>query len=72
MDRDVPAADPRLSRSLRLQIAATLVGGTLLVCSLIAGWLWSQPFFAALPAFLAVVLLGTPLVAAAVRDLFLG
>ena len=72
IDRDVPAADPRLSRSLRLQIAATLVGGTLLVCSLIAGWLWSQPFFAALPAFLAVVLLGTPLVAAAVRDLFHG
>ncbi len=63
---------PRLTPSLRLQIAATLLGGTLLICSLIAGWLWQQPFFAALPAFLAVLLLGIPLVAAAVRDLFHG
>lgn len=66
------AAVPRLSRGLRLQIAATLLGGTLLLCSLIAGWMWKQPFFAALPAFLAVVLLGAPLVTAAVRDLFQG
>jgi Cd2+/Zn2+-exporting ATPase len=63
---------PRLSWALKAQIAATLVGGTLLVCSLVAGWLWQQPFFAAVPAVAAVVLLGTPLVAAAARDLFEG
>jgi Cd2+/Zn2+-exporting ATPase len=67
-----PRVVPRLDRMLQAQIAATLVGGALLVCSLIAGWLWRQPFFAALPAFLAVVLLGAPLVAAALRDLAQG
>ncbi len=62
----------RLNPSLRLQIVATLVGGTLLVCSLVAGWLWKQPFFAALPAALAVAILAAPLVTAAVRDLLRG
>jgi Zn2+/Cd2+-exporting ATPase len=62
----------RLDRSLRLQIVATLVGGTLLVCSLVAGWLWQQPFFAALPAALAVAILAAPLVAAALKDLLGG
>lgn len=66
------AVAPRLSWALKAQIAATLVGGTLLVCSLVAGWLWRQPFFAAVPAVLAVLLLGTPLVAAAARDLLQG
>jgi Zn2+/Cd2+-exporting ATPase len=66
------AVTPRLSPALRLQIVATLVGGTLLLCSLAAGWLWKQPFFAALPAAVAMLLLGTPLVAAAVRDLVAG
>jgi Cd2+/Zn2+-exporting ATPase len=66
------AATPRLDWGLRAQIAATLVGGTLLVCSLVAGWLWPQPFFAAVPAVLAVCLLGGPLVAAAIRDLLAG
>lgn len=65
-------ASPQLSRSLRLQIVATLVGGTLLLCSLAASWLWKQPFFAALPAAVAVLLLGAPLVTAAVRDLLAG
>lgn len=64
--------EPRLGRSLRLQILATLVGGTLLICSLAAGVLWRQPFFAALPAAIAVVLLGGPLVTAALRDLAVG
>ena len=68
----VAAAAPRLSWALKAQIAATLVGGTLLVCSLVAGWLWQQPFFAAVPAVVAVLLLGTPLVAAAAHDLFQG
>lgn len=68
----VTSAAPRLSWALKAQIAATLVGGTLLICSLVAGWLWQQPFFAAVPAVVAVALLGTPLVAAAARDLVEG
>jgi Zn2+/Cd2+-exporting ATPase len=67
-----PAPAVRLNFSLRLQIVATLVGGTLLVCSLLAGWLWRQPFFAALPAALAVAILAAPLVAAAAKDLLRG
>jgi Cd2+/Zn2+-exporting ATPase len=55
-----------------MQILATLVGGTLLLCSLAAGWLWKQPLFAAIPAAAAVVLLAAPLVAAAVKDLLAG
>jgi len=70
--RVVEPSIPALPLSLRLQLLATLVGGTLLICSLIAGWLWRQPFFAAMPAVAAVVLLGTPLVAAAASDLFRG
>jgi cation transport ATPase len=65
-------SNPRLPWALRAQIVATLLGGTLLVCSLIAGWLWQQPFFAAVPAVLAVLLLGGPLVSAALRDLVQG
>jgi Cd2+/Zn2+-exporting ATPase len=38
----------------------------------VAGWLWKQPFFAALPAAAAVALLAAPLVAAAARDLWSG
>ena len=66
-----PAA-PRLSRGLTLQILATLVGGTLLLCALAANLLWKQPFFAALPAAAAVALLATPLIAAATQDLLAG
>jgi Cd2+/Zn2+-exporting ATPase len=66
------ATNPRLSRGLKAQITATLLGATLLVCSLVASWLWKQPFFTALPAALAVVLLGAPLVTSAVRDLIAG
>jgi Cd2+/Zn2+-exporting ATPase len=66
------ATNPRLSRGLKAQITATLLGATLLVCSLVASWLWKQPFFTALPAALAVVLLGAPLVTSAVRDLVAG
>jgi Cd2+/Zn2+-exporting ATPase len=69
---NAPASNPRLSRGLRAQITATLLGATLLVCSLVASWLWKQPFFTALPAALAVVLLGAPLVTSAVRDLIAG
>ena len=66
------ATNPQLNRGLRLQVTATLLGATLLVCSLVAGWLWQQPFFAAFPAAISVILLGTPLVAAAVNDLIAG
>ncbi len=64
--------DVKLAWSLRAQIAATLLGGTLLVCSIIAGWLWTQPFFSAVPAAIAVVLLGGPLIVTAARDLLQG
>ena len=66
------AAAPQLSAGLRAQVVATLVGGTLLLCSLVAGWLWRQPVFAAIPAAVSVVLLAAPLVAAAVKDLLAG
>ena len=66
------AAEAAAGRALRLQIAATLVGATLLVCSLIAQFLWKTEFHAAVPAALAVLLLGAPLVASAVRDLLKG
>ena len=59
----------KLSTALRVLIVATLVGGTLLLCSLAAGWFWKQPFFAALPAAISVTLLAAPLVAVAVKDL---
>jgi Zn2+/Cd2+-exporting ATPase len=66
------AGNAATSRSLRFQIAATLVGATLLVCSLVAQGLWTKPFYAAVPAAVAVLLLGAPLVAAAVKDLVKG
>ena len=66
------AAEAAAGRALRFQIAATLVGATLLVCSLVAQFLWKTEFHAAVPAALAVLLLGAPLVAAAIRDLLKG
>jgi len=66
------AAEAAAGRALRFQIAATLVGATLLVCSLLAQVLWKTEFHAAVPAALAVLLLGAPLVAAAVTDLMKG
>ncbi len=46
-----------------------LVGATLLICAVLADVLWSKPVYAALPAAAATLLLGVPLVWAAVRDL---
>ena len=66
------AAEAAAGRALRFQIAATLVGATLLVCSLVAQFLWKTEFHAAVPAAIAVLLLGAPLVAAAVADLVKG
>lgn len=62
----------RRSNRLKLEIAATLIGGTLLLCGLAAGFLWKKEFYAALPAVLAVLLLGGPLVWAAASDLVRG
>jgi Zn2+/Cd2+-exporting ATPase len=66
------AGNAATSRLLRFQIAATLVGATLLGCSLVAQGLWTKPFYAAVPAAVAVLLLSAPLVAAAVKDLVKG
>jgi Cd2+/Zn2+-exporting ATPase len=66
------AAEAAAGRALRFQITATLVGATLLVCSLVAQVLWKTEFHAAVPAALAVLLLGAPLVWAAVADLLKG
>ena len=52
-------------RGLRIQITATLIGATLLVCSLVAHLLWKTSFHSAAPAATAVLLLGLPLAAAA-------
>ncbi len=65
-------AAPKLTRGLRAQIVATLLGGTLLLCAILAGWLWKQPLFAALPAMAAILLLAGPLVASAAGDLLQG
>jgi Cd2+/Zn2+-exporting ATPase len=58
--------------ALRWQIWATLVGGTLLVCSLVARLLWKNEFHPAVPAAAAAAMLGAPLVLAAARDLVRG
>ena len=72
---DSPAAaakSARGSRLFRLQIGATLVGGTLLLCSVAAQFLWEKDFYAALPAALAMLMLGAPLAWAALQDLLKG
>jgi Cd2+/Zn2+-exporting ATPase len=59
-------------RRLRLPFVVVLVGATLLACAIVASWIWSKPLYAALPAATAAILLGTPLVWAAIRDLLRG
>lgn len=71
-DATAAAAEAAVGRTLRWQIAATLVGATLLACSLVARFLWAKDFYPAIPAALAALLLGAPLVAAAVKDLLKG
>jgi Zn2+/Cd2+-exporting ATPase len=68
---EAPAA-PRGSTLLKWQIGATLVGGTLLLCSVIAQLLWSKELYPAIPAALAMLMLGAPLVYAAIQDLLKG
>ena len=54
------------------QIVATLVGGVLLICSFIAQMLFENETHADLLGAVAAVLLGTPLVVVAVKDLLRG
>jgi Cd2+/Zn2+-exporting ATPase len=69
---DPAVASPKGSTLFKWQIGATLVGGTLLICSVIAQLLWSNEFYPAVPAALAMLMLGAPLVYAALQDLFKG
>lgn len=64
-------ADPT-SGSLTIQIWATLLGGVLLICSFIAQLIYHDEFYAASLGFFAAVLLGTPLVWVAIKDLWEG
>ncbi len=59
-------------RRLRLPFVVVLVGATLLACAIVASWIWPKPLYAALPAATAALLLGAPLVWAAIRDLVRG
>ena len=68
---ETPAAT-RGTTLFKWQIGATLVGGTLLLCSVIAQLLWTKELYPALPAALAMLMLGAPLVYAAVQDLLKG
>ena len=65
-------AAPKGSTLFKWQIGATLVGGTLLICSVIAQLLWTNEFYPAVPAALAMLMLGAPLVYAALQDLLKG
>ena len=57
---------------ISLQIIATLVGGVLLICSILARILYDNPAHADLLGALSALLLGTPLVVVAVKDLLRG
>lgn len=71
-DSEIASDRRRRSARLRIEIAATLIGGTLLVSAVIASFLWKNEFYPAVPAAVAVLLLGGPLVWAAVADLLQG
>ena len=70
--KEPAVAAPRGSTFFKWQIGATLVGGTLLICSVIAQLLWTNEFYPAVPAALAMLMLGAPLVYAALQDLLKG
>ncbi len=55
-----------------LQILATLVGGVLLICSMVATILFDSEFYPAVLGFVSAVLLGAPLVWIAIKDLIHG
>ena len=54
------------------RIVATLVGGVLLICSLLAQLIWADDNRSSTLAFVAAILLGTPLVIVAVKDMIRG
>jgi len=59
--------------TLSRQIVATLLGGVLLINSLIAGWLFPEnPFYTDVLAFVGALVLGVPLVLNAARELLHG
>jgi len=68
-DSATAAASREADRRLRVPFVLLLVGATLLVCAFAASLIWRQPLYAALPAAAAALLLGGPLVGAAIRDL---
>ncbi|MCC7147386.1 MAG: cation-translocating P-type ATPase [Phycisphaeraceae bacterium] len=67
-DLQISAQQGRMS----LKIAATLLGGTLLLTAFAARFLFATPLHASLLAGAAALLLGAPLVISAVRDLLHG
>lgn len=67
-DQPIQARTTRLS----LQILATLVGGTLLLSSVAAAFLFDSDFYPSVLALFAAILLGAPLVWLAARDLIQG
>ena len=67
-DLQVQAQEGRMS----VKIIATLLGGTLLLCSLAANFLYDSEFYSASLAAVAAILLGGPLVAHALKDLWAG
>ena len=67
-DQQVESATGRVS----LQIMATLLGGLLLICAIIATALYDTPDTAGILAAVATILLGAPLVWVALKDLARG
>ena len=57
---------------ISIQIVATLLGGVLLLCSIVARILFDGDFYSTLLSMLAAVLLGAPLVWVAIKDLWYG
>ena len=57
------------TRGISVRIIATLVGGVLLICSLLAQLLWHDAFYPSALAFAAAILLAMPLVWTAIEDM---
>ncbi len=55
-----------------LQITATLVGGTMLFCSVVAGFLFDSDFYPSVLGLVSALLLGVPVVWGAVKELIHG
>ena len=57
---------------ISMQIMVTLIGGTLLLCSVVAQFLFDSEFYAAALGLIAALLLGAPLIWVAVKELLHG